>query len=154
LNTAQIRALFPRLKQAPFYITSEFNPFYNCIAFAAEDTGRWWWPVDYPGQTTKAYWPAGVDKKIDLPSFIAAFATLGYVLCGDGKPERGFVKVALFADANGIPKHAARQLPTGKWTSKLGVHEDISHILHTVEGKDYGNVVQFLKRPLPQPSTP
>jgi hypothetical protein len=87
-----------------------------------------------------------VPRREDLPTFIAAFATLGYAVCPDGELESGFEKVALFADAHGRPKHAAKQLPNGKWSSKLGLEEDISHILWGLEGADYGNVVQYLKR--------
>jgi len=45
--------------------------------------------------------------------------------------------------------HAARQLPDGKWTSKLGQLEDITHgTTDVIEGGDYGEVVQFMKRPI------
>jgi hypothetical protein len=90
-----------------------------------------------------------VARAEDIPSFIAVFATLGYEPCNDGSLEAGFLKIALFADAHGRPQHAARQLPSGKWTSKLGVHEDISHILFGVEGRHYGTVVNYLKRKIP-----
>jgi hypothetical protein len=90
-----------------------------------------------------------VPRKEDLPTFIAAFATLGYAACADGALEPGFEKVALFVDAQGKPKHAAKQLPNGKWSSKLGLEEDISHILWGLEDAEYGNVVQYLKRKIP-----
>jgi hypothetical protein len=60
--------------------------------------------------------------------------------------EPGFEKVALFADASGMPQHAARQLATGRWTSKLGRMEDIEHALRDLEGGIYGSVVLLLKR--------
>ena len=44
--------------------------------------------------------------------------------------------------------HATRQLPNGKWTSKLGDWEDISHELEGIEGEKYGNIYQILKRSL------
>ena len=145
MSQAKIRDAFPRLNKAPFNITSSENPFYNCVAWAADDSARWWWPINYPGQLTKAYWPPNVDRREDIASFIAAYATLGYEPCDNGKPEE---KVALFADAQGRPKHAAKQLPNGKWTSKLGSFEDISHLLYGLEGGQYGNVVQYLRRKL------
>jgi hypothetical protein len=64
--------------------------------------------------------------------------------------EPGYEKVALYALA-GLPKHAARQLPGGRWTSKLGPLEDVEHALEGLIGTWYGNVVQILKRPLPKP---
>jgi len=62
--------------------------------------------------------------------------------------EVGFEKVALFADAQGLPLHAARQLSDGRWTSKLGEQEDIEHALRDLEGVAYGNVALVMKRPL------
>jgi hypothetical protein len=50
--------------------------------------------------------------------------------------------------------HATRQVPSGKWTSKLGVNIDIEHnLVGSLEDagltdEEYGKVVQFLKRPI------
>ena len=55
----------------------------------------------------------------------------------------------MFADDQGTPLHAARQLPNGRWTSKLGELEDIEHVLHDLEGAAYGSVVLVMKRPVP-----
>jgi hypothetical protein len=60
--------------------------------------------------------------------------------------ETGWEKVALFAHEDGTPTHAARQLASGRWTSKLGELEDIEHELEAVEGAAYGSVVVYLKR--------
>jgi hypothetical protein len=49
-----------------------------------------------------------------------------------------------------VPKHAARQLPDGRWTSTLGPGEDLEHALHDLKGMVYGSVVLVLKRPAPQ----
>jgi regulator of protease activity HflC (stomatin/prohibitin superfamily) len=46
----------------------------------------------------------------------------------------------------GIPVHAARQLPSGMWTSKLGALEDIEHQLEGLAGDRYGKIGQILKR--------
>ena len=46
----------------------------------------------------------------------------------------------------GIPTHAARQLRSGRWTSKLGQAEDIEHELRALEGAIHGAVVLILKR--------
>jgi hypothetical protein len=51
--------------------------------------------------------------------------------------------------------HAARQLPGGRWTSKLGKAEDIQHDTPgVVAGGLYGNVVAIMKRPLRWDATP
>jgi hypothetical protein len=118
---------------------------YNCIAWAAGDAGAWWWPLPEPSE---AYWPPSIPRVETLEAFYGAFATLGYVERTREDLEAGFEKVALFADEQGIPTHASRQLPSGLWTSKLGAAEDIEHNLRDLEGDIYGTVVAVLKRPL------
>ena len=81
-----------------------------------------------------------------VAAFIAAFQTLGYEECGSGDLEADFMKVALYADSSGAPKHAARQLANGRWTSKLGLSFDVQHRLEEVEGAMYGNVVKFMRK--------
>jgi hypothetical protein len=82
-----------------------------------------------------------------LDAFIAAYTILGYEPCGDGLLEFGYEKVAIYLDGRGKPTHAARQLPSGTWTSKLGEGEDIEHTVpEAVMGDVYGTVGQFLRR--------
>jgi hypothetical protein len=137
-------ALFPKLHPGSFQITSPPDPIYNCIAWAAEDPNEWWWPLANPSE---GHWPGGVPRERTLNAFRAAFATLGYTETLGEELEVGFQKIALFADASGIPTHAARQLMNGRWTSKLGQAEDIEHDLHDLEGDIYGMVVVIMKRP-------
>jgi hypothetical protein len=87
-----------------------------------------------------------VPREETLAAFVACFALQGYILCENAECEPGFEKVALFADAGGVPTHAALQLPGGAWSSKLGELEDIEHPLRALEGELYGRVVQVLKR--------
>jgi hypothetical protein len=136
-------ALFPRLRPAGYQITSPPTQTYNCIAWAAGDDTRWWWPDLAKIQ----YWPTGVPRLETVAAFIQAYTTLGYVPCSDDTLETSFEKIALFADNNG-PQHAARQLLNGRWTSKIGELEDIQHELHDLENSDYGKVVAFMKRPV------
>lgn len=131
---------FPRLEEEGYRQTSKHTPEYNCIAWAAGDADRWWWP------SPEAYWPPGIAEDATLECFVAAFRTRGYEPCADGALEDGFEKVALYADAAGIPTHAARQLPSGRWTSKLGTEVDIEHTLPGLEGPAYGKVTVFLRR--------
>ena len=50
---------------------------------------------------------------------------------------------------NAVPTHAARQLPDGKWTSKLGPFEDIKHsTLVCLKGPLYGEPDTYMKRPV------
>jgi hypothetical protein len=139
-----LEEVFPGLRGQRYRLTSPPDRRYNCIAFAAGDTSRWWWP-DEEGEDT---WPPGVQRSVTLPAFLDAFATLGYELADDERLEASLEKVAIFA-LGGVPKHAARQLPTGRWVSKLGRGEDIEHALHDLTGLVYGSVALVIKRPLP-----
>ena len=143
----RIEVMFPRLRTAPYRITSPATAEYNCIAWAAGDTAQWWWPDADPDDAV--FWPAAVRAEETLDAFVAAFVSLGYTICEGEAPEKGYEKIALFADAAGRPTHAARQLPGGRWTSKLGRAEDIEHGLRDLEGTIYGAVALVMKRAAP-----
>ena len=140
-----IRFLFPLLRDGNWRVSSSIDDRYNCIALAANVTADWWWPVG----AERTYWPEGVSRVVTLEAFREAFATLGYVVCASDEFEPGVEKIALFAGDQGTPRHAARQLASGRWTSKLGKMEDIEHSLRDLEGTVYGSVVLVMKRPLP-----
>src|SRR5437016_6126236 len=123
----RIERVFPALRGTGYVVTSPPDKKHNCIAWAAGDTTQWWWPTE-AGSLRRVFWPPGVPREETLEAFRQAFATLGYMVCDDDRFEAGYEKVALFALA-GAPKHAARQLPNGRWTSKLGEWEDIEHAL-------------------------
>jgi hypothetical protein len=118
---------------------------YNCIAWAAGKTDKWWWPISDPG----AYWPIPIDPvdPVTLKQFIMAFESQGYSVCRSGRFENGFEKVTIYVDGTGEPTHAARMLETGVWSSKMGRMEDIQHeTLQVLEGKAYGSAVAYLKK--------
>jgi hypothetical protein len=130
-----------------YYWTSPATADYNCIAWAAGDTGRKWWPIG------RVYWPKGAPRHEALPAFAAAFATLGYAPCDSTDLEPGYEKVAIFTKSN-APTHAARQLVSGPhqglWTSKLGDDIDVAHRLPAVGGTLYGSVAMILRRKCPE----
>ena len=135
---------FPSLGGENSEIKSPADEYYNCIAWAAEEDDRWWWPVPSPF----AYWPPGLPRVVTLDNFITAFETLGYEPTEKDHLEPGFEKVAVYVDANGVPTHMARQRESGMWTSKLGPQEDIDHdTLEDLEGGVYGHVARVLRRP-------
>ena len=142
--TSHLERLFPGLTAAGYRVTSPATGDYNCIAWAAGDTKIWWWPLGDPLDT---HWPTAAPRALTFDAFREAFASLGYVPCGGDAQEVGFEKIALFADDQGVPTHAARQLPNGRWTSKLGHAEDIEHDLRALEGDIYGTVALVMRRP-------
>jgi hypothetical protein len=137
---------FPNLSDSDYIPTSPATRRYNCVAWAAGDTSRKWWP-DPRGI---GYWPPSIPREATIEGFIRAFATVGYVPCPDGALESGYEKLALFAgddDGGPVPTHLAVQLENGHWSSKLGDCEDIEHFkLEALGGPRYGDVVRFLKR--------
>jgi hypothetical protein len=139
---------FPRLTPQNHRITSPASIDYNCIAWSSGDTANWWQPgVFWPVHPHPDEYGIGVLEQ--------AFQALGYADCGmDATLEPGFEKVALYGQSL-YYTHASRQLPNGKWTSKLGKAEDIEHDTpDDVAGGEYGEVVEIMKRPAqPAPTT-
>lgn len=148
-----LEQLFPKLLAAGYEKTSDETGLppepgaYNCIAWAAGDIHRSWWPhKDY-------WWPWWGDREETISSFAKVFRWLGYRVCEGSRAEFGFEKVALYA-IGGEPKHMARQLSDGTWTSKCGGLEDITHFtLDALESygprylrAEYGSPVLFMRR--------
>ena len=138
----------PNLDAHNHTITSPAAARYNCIGWAAGSTTQWWWP------TGRYFWPPNVPREETLDAFLRAYGTLGFVECADDAPEPGIEKIALYAvresDGTLSPTHAARQLPSGAWTSKLGPLEDIEHSKpKDVSCPHYGEPVRFLRRSAP-----
>jgi hypothetical protein len=136
---------FPRLRPEGYSITSSESDDYNCIAWAGGDTTRKW----DPDPTAGRYWPENVPRTLDVESFVQLFALQGgYSPCESDVLERGFEKIALYISPSEEVTHAARQLPSGAWTSKLGDWEDIEHkTLSGLESAFYGRVAKILRRP-------
>lgn len=136
----QLEFAFPNLKGTAYQLTSPATPSYNCIAWAAGFSDRWWWPDQ------DCYWPPTAPFETTLSAFIAAFVSCGYETCMNGDLDPHLEKVAIFT-SSGRPTHAARQLRDGQWTSKCGKSEDIAHELGGVTSAVYGTPSVFLARP-------
>lgn len=146
---AAAERFIPALQEAEYEPQSPRNKGYNCFAWAARDSARCW---DPPGLADWTYWPDGVPTWESLENYRRAFATVGFEDCDTGDLEKGFEKVAIFVDAENVPIHAARQLPNGRWTSKLGKGIDIEHDFEALEGDPaIGNLGCFMQRPSPGP---
>lgn len=119
---------------------------YNCVAWAATEDERWWWP----DANNIYFWPQNAPRAETLDAFEITFGLLGYERCKNTQLEQGCEKVAVFVGNNGKPTHVARQLSNGQWTSKLGSNVDIEHELAELQTliPIYGSVALILKRPL------
>lgn len=135
-------AKFPHAENEGYTKTSSATKAYNCIAYAAGDDTRNWWPNSAPN----GYWPENVPQRETVYAFLECYRSLGYETCDNGQLEGGFDKVAIYA-LNNVVTHAALQLQTDGWTSKVGWNIDIDHhTLEALEGPFYGQVVRFLRR--------
>lgn len=145
--TKKIRRFFPRLFGNEYELTSKRTRRYNCIAWAAGDTSRWWEP------SPDGYWPPGVLDDGTVACAIDLFRNLGYSCTTDPSLVLGVEKIAIYADAIGYT-HAARQLPDGRWTSKLGKLQDIAHatLANLIAGR-YGTLAQIMERTVGGSST-
>lgn len=140
----QVEAQLPRLAERNYELASPADPTYNCFAWAAGDTTRVWSPTLIG---SGSFWPPGIPALPSMPGVVEAYRARGFVECRSPELEPGVEKIALFSDSLGEPRHAARQLPTGEWTSKLGDHVDIRHEeVAAVGGILYGEPTVFMCR--------
>jgi hypothetical protein len=139
----ELENLWPYLSSEGYVPRSIATERYNCIAFAADDQSINWWPA---ANKLDGYWPIA-KREVTLSCFKEAFGSVGYEECHDGSLEESFEKIAIYV-FNGEPTHAAKQIPDGRWKSKLGFEEDIEH--NTVKAVEddccYGKAVQYMKR--------
>ena len=133
---------FPNLRNEGFIVVDPPSDTYNCIAYAAGDTSRWW---DYtPGR----YWPPYATRSEQTESLQEVFAGLGFEECEDSSVESGYQKIALYQD-RGAWEHASAQMPNGAWRSKMGKGPVIEHRSpDSLDGGMYGNVHCFMRRPV------
>jgi hypothetical protein len=135
--SAELEGAFPSLAAGGYLVASPKTDAYNCVAWAAGDASRWWEPG--------IYWPGPPGE--ELAALSGLFAALGYAVCPADELEAEHEKVALYADDQNQWTHAARQLPDGWWTSKLGPDEDIVHRTpQALVGDLYGHVGAIMKR--------
>lgn len=145
---------FPNLIHCDHSQESNQTPAYNCIAFAAGDQRRKWWPVPKVLRGGQWFWPDGIPTTSSFENFIAAFALLGYEPCENADFEENVEKVAIYGREDGKTEHMAVQVTSGdhagKWASKLGGDVDIVHsTLEGLAGRKYGQPRWYMKRPKP-----
>jgi hypothetical protein len=146
INRPLVPLLFPNLNPTDFYETSAESPLYNCVAWVLGDITHWW----DPSQAKRYFrWLPDLPRNNLVETYISLFERHGFEICADGQLEPGFLKICLYASSPGRFKHVTLQLPDGRWSSKLGEWEDISHAnVSCLEGPNYGSVIQYMRRPV------
>ncbi len=144
MGVAIIEKAFPKIRKEGYKIASTETVNYNCFGWAIHDASRWWSPIENNGY----HWPESFSRDLDVGNYVKLFQSVGnFKPCQNGDYEDGFEKIAIYANSQGHATHAARQISSRKWTSKLGDWEDVEHdTLEALEGDFYGKVVQILKR--------
>ena len=93
MSATEIENDFPKLPGSGYSVTSPKSNLYNCIAWAARDAQRWWWP----DLLDVYYWPSGVQREETLDAVIRVFESLGYSITHSRARRRGFEKIAIYA---------------------------------------------------------
>ena len=131
---------FPKLSSEGFEIVERASYQYNCIAFAAGNTNRWW------DHNRNHYWPEYAARSNSIESLKEVFVGMGFERCADSSREDGYRKVALYGE-QGVWKHAAVQTPSGRWRSKMGRGPVIEHRSpESLSDGQYGHVAYYMRR--------
>jgi hypothetical protein len=151
LPEAVIKFKWPNLTENNHKGTSKKDSLYNCVAYAIDDNAnlidddrkRNWWPIEDDAY----YWPQGYPKEESISNFIITFHDIfGFEVCDSDILENKYEKIAIYSIKD-EPTHVARQLVNGKWTSKMGIYEDIEHeTVFTLCGFLYGEIAVFMRR--------
>ncbi|RIK80189.1 MAG: hypothetical protein DCC68_11550 [Planctomycetota bacterium] len=142
---SEVELEFDGLRGTKWRLTSKQTPRYNCIAWAVGEKHRPW-------DLLRGYWPDGVPRTGCLTSLIAAYQTKGFEICDEAPLEydQSFDKVVLYGVQTGSGhewQHAAKLMPNGMWSSKLGnwvdiQHEQPEHVNHA----DYGEPLVYMRK--------
>ncbi|MBC7553967.1 MAG: hypothetical protein H7257_08310 [Taibaiella sp.] len=136
LNQANIKRHFPNLvPEGNFKYTSPHTDEYNCVAWASAIADEW----------IQFIYDEKGNYDINVRRYINYFAEIGFAPIDNSQPEKNILKIAIYADKSNDFTHVARQLPSGKWTSKIGDWEDIEHdTLDDIAGGAYGKPVTIM----------
>jgi hypothetical protein len=135
---------FPKVTEnRTFFVKSNATPNYNCISWVVQCDIR----VIWPDERKQFAWPDHlIPRQESLACFKTFFELAGYTECRSGEYEHGKEKIALYA-RNDVVTHAARQLPSGRWTSKMGWGVDAEHIdPGTLSSDENWRVVMYMER--------
>jgi hypothetical protein len=150
----ELRGIFPAFAASKRNITSPIDLNYNCVSWAIKDTNNWWEPYGMiiPPPPPVYHWPDNLPQDLLPQTFVKFFQGYGFEVTQDSQREVGIEKLAIYV-REGEFQHVARQLPNGRWTSKIGKQEDIEHNLRDLESDNpfgYGRASIFMKRDCPQ----
>jgi hypothetical protein len=137
-----LESWFPNLTASDYVLKSASSSHYNCIGWVIGVKDVWDPDPNYR-------WARGVYRAASAKNVMLVLQKDGgFLSCEDASLEAGIEKVAIYGDGDRFV-HVARQLEDGRWSSKIGMHEDIEHAsldALTGPGDAYGTIVAFMKR--------
>ena len=117
MESISLELRFPNLRNTGYRVESPRTRDYNCVAWAAGDSKRPWWPVDIDSY----YWPE--EPRVEsLSAFISAFGSLGYEVSDNSNLEIGFEKVAIYIQDLRISSICVGAIRESPLHSGLDVH--------------------------------
>jgi hypothetical protein len=134
--------IFPN--RTPWNFTPKSDPTqeYNCVGWSVHSIEYYIWP----DERKQFAWPIDMIREESLAAFQTFFERVGFSVCQSDDLEPNIEKIAIYANDSG-PQHVARQLPSGKWTSKFSSLLDAEHTrLNVIACRTYGDVVLIMKR--------
>jgi hypothetical protein len=134
---------FPYSADWNWRATSDATCAYNCLSWSVHRQDVYMWP----DERNQFSWPVDMPRGDTVEMMKSFFERIGFRECKSRDHEEGFEKIVVYGN-DSCPEHIARQLPSGKWTSKLGESIDIEHNDPKVlEGGPYGAVMLTMRRP-------
>jgi len=99
-------------------------------------------------------WPTEVPADLRLSTLVSMLAKYGFERCFTGELDPTLSKIALYGGGEHVT-HAARQLESGRWTSKRGIFgDDIEHdTADAIAGGEYFEILAYFQRPKTDPAT-
>lgn len=152
-TSAGLEEGIPNLAREGYEITSNPADVPNCIGWALRDYAGFWDPDAAVMRVAGYRWLPNGPYDWEVSTVAKIFEMHNYSDCDmDDSLEPGFEKIAIYVNHE-QDIHVARQLASGKWTSKLGVKEDLDHnSLKALEAdtelypEACGKVVRIMKR--------
>lgn len=148
------RKLFPGLRwDKKLQLFGDITTKYNCIAHTVNVDQFNVWPDEninsfYINSVgTDAFWPRKLPIDESLSTFFKFYKIFGYTEKTDENLDKSVRKIAIFCKDR-VVTHAAVMRGDDLWSSKLGYGPLIFHQLHSLEGKEYGEVKCIIQRPI------
>ncbi len=136
------RENFPNATPETLIEKSPATSEYNCIAWTLGEEHLWWDTV--PGY----FWPRRIPKPASvIQNVVEMYNAQGFIECQSADLEPGIEKIVLYSES-GKFRHAAFQLESGRWTSKMGPYEDVVHsTAETLLGDELEKIERIMMRP-------